>query len=345
MSGIDAPGVPVEAAPDRPVSVRKRLFRLVRLAAFALVGTLLALPCGLGMVGILGVVNAPCSESGATPQSAGLAYQDVRIPSRSGGEYAGFFIPGAPSGGQSDATRAQGTIIVAPNYSAGRSSMLYEAAPLVRAGYNVLMYESRRCANKGALSLGYRDVEDIGDALGFLRDNAPTLGIDPARVALHGFSSAGAAATMAGAALPGVRGVLAEGGYHNLGVIIGLDRPPANALEALLFFGIRLGYRLATGDDASVLDAYSAAPGIPPRPFLLIYGDQEITLAGARATLERVKAAAPDTRAALWVVPGADHGGYIAVAGEAEYLRRALPLYDCALLDRCAAWDQMWGNP
>lgn len=343
MSGIDAPGIPVGAVPEKGV-LRRRLLRLARLAAFAVFAPLAVLPCGLGMSGILGVVNAPCSDPGATPQDYGLAYREVSIPSRSRGSYAGFFIPGVLSDADHDPARAQGTIIVAPPYSAGRSTMLYEAAPLARAGYNVLMYESRPCANKGPLSLGYRDVEDIADALRFLRDNAASLGADPARVALHGFSSAGAAATMAGAALPDVRGVVAEGGYHNLGVIIGLDRAPNNALEALLFFGIRFGYRLATGDDANVLDAYGAAPNIAPRPLLLIYGDREITLAGARDTLEHVRGRAPDSRAALWVVPGADHGGYLTVAGEAEYVRRALALYDCALLDRCAAWDGMWGD-
>lgn len=343
MSGIDAPAVPAETAPDKRVSLKKRLFRLARLAAFALITPLIVLPIGLGMFGILGVVSAPCSDSGVTPRDHGLNYRDVSIPSRSGGSYAGFFMPGTPSE-MGDGSRAAGTIIVPPPYNGNRSGMFYEAVLLARSGYNVLTYESRPCAGKGALSLGYRDVEDIGDALAFLRANADALRIDPDRVALHGFSSAGAASTMAAAALPEVRGVLAEGGYHNLGAIMGMDRPPKNFLESLLYVGIRLGYRLATGDDASVLDPYGASPGIPPRPLLLIYGSREVTLAGAQATLARVKATAPDTRAALWVVQDADHGGYMGTAGEGEYMRHALPLYDCALLDRCAAWDEMWGE-
>jgi hypothetical protein len=116
-------------------------------------------------------------------------------------------------------------------------------------------------------------------------------------------------------------------------------------LETLLQFGLTLAYRLSTGDDSSVLDPAVAVVKIPPRPVFFVYGSKEISLGGALDMLNSVRTAAPDTMAALWIVPGADHGGYIGAVGEAEYTRQALAFYDCALLAECAQWNTTWEKP
>ena len=334
MTARSAPTAPASDAGVRP---RRRALRLARLALVAVILPIVVIPTGIGAFGMWVIVYAPCATGGRTPGDYGLSYIPISIPSRTGGAFRGFFIP-APL----DSERRNGTIIVPPAFAGGQDGMLYEAGPLARAGYNVLVYESRACAGRSPLSLGYRDVEDIGDALAFLRQNPHEIQVDMDRLALHGFSSAGAASIMAAGHYPEIRAVLAEGGYHDLSVFMGLDGRSRNALESFLLFGTRAAYRLATGDDPAVLNAIDAIGHVPPRPILLIYGSDETSLDGARAMYALLRAAAPDAMAALWVVPGAGHGAYIQAAGEDTYMQRALALYDCALLEDCAAWHLLW---
>jgi pimeloyl-ACP methyl ester carboxylesterase len=66
---------------------------------------------------------------------------------------------------------------------------------------------------------------------------------------------------------------------------------------------------------------------ITPRPILLIYGTEEASLSGA---LEQLAAAGDN--AELWVVDGADHGDYLAVA-PGDYEQRVIAFFDRALLE------------
>jgi hypothetical protein len=128
--------------------------------------------------------------------------------------------------------------------------------------------------------------------------------------------------------------VLAEGGYHNADVQMGIETA-RNITDAMILFGARLAYRLATGEDPSVLSPIDAIRHIPPRPILLVYGSRENSLNGARAQLASARAADPNTMADLWIVPDAVHGSYVFTAGEEEYKRHVLPFYNCALIAQC----------
>lgn len=317
---------------------RHRRFRLARRVALLLVALILLLPLGLGAGAMLFLIRPPCADSGATPAIRNLTYRDILIPSPARGAFRGFFISGAESP-NSDPARRSATIIVLPTYNGGRGSLFYEALPLAASGYNVVMFESRSCRGM-ALSLGYRDTEDAADVLAYLKNNADGIKVDLDRLAFHGFSSAGAGAIFSGARYPEVRAVLAEGGYQKLSEYMGID-PQGRFLETLLQFGFLNTYRLATGDDFSVLNTLDAVSQIPPRPLFLVYGSLESTLEGARQQLAAARTTKPDTNAKLWVVPGANHGGYVSSVGEAEYLRHTLAFYDCALLDHCVTWNEL----
>jgi hypothetical protein len=103
-------------------------------------------------------------------------------------------------------------------------------------------------------------------------------------------------------------------------------------------------YRLTTGYDVTVLSPLDAITKIPPRPIFLIYGSIEPSLPGAKEQLATVRAADPNAPADLWVVPGAWHGGYVSVAA-AEYERRVVAFYDCALLAQCGQWNALRQQP
>jgi dienelactone hydrolase len=314
---------------------RRYWFRLLRLALFAVILTILAAPTAIGALITWGLTHTGCvhASPGVSPASYGFQYRDIDIPAHLGGVYRGYFIPGTNGA----------TIIVPPPVSTDRSGMLYEAEILARHGYNVLLYEARACAGKGPGSLGYLEVDDVGDVLSFLKQNSASVQVDRGRLALHGFSSAGATSIMAAARYPEIRAVVAEGGYHDAKTAMGIGTDQSIP-DKLILFGAQIAYRLATGFDLTVLSPLDAISKIPPRPIFLVYGSIEISLPGAKEQLAAVRAVDPNAPADLWIVPGAWHGGYVSVAA-AEYERRVVAFYDCALLAQCGQWNTLRQQP
>jgi pimeloyl-ACP methyl ester carboxylesterase len=214
--------------------------------------------------------------------------------------------------------------------------MLNETIALAKRGNGLLLWESRACKGQ-AISLGYSEMLDIGDVLKFVK-NTPAIQAKTSKIALHGFSAGGAAATLAAARYPEVDALLTEGGYHRWDAVTGLSYG-SGWLEWLIGVGGNLAYRVTTGQAATVLDPLSAIPQIVPRPIYFVYGEREASLDGARQQLAAALEKQPDTFAVLWVVPRADHSTYVADAGD-EYATRTGLFYDCAL--RNQGCEEFW---
>jgi hypothetical protein len=292
---------------------RRYWLRLTRFFIIALSITLLSLPILMGVLTTLGLLYAPCTDSPLTPADFGYTYEDITLQARAGGMFHGYFIPGANGA----------TIIIPPSLHSGRGSRLPVAEILLRHDYAVFIFESRRCAEMGPLTLGYQEVDEVADALDYLLTRAD---VDPNRIGIHGFSSAGATAIMAAARLPALQAVIAEGGYGDFEENA-LGANYSNHLlgayfEALFRWSIKLTYGLIIGDDIHQLNPVAVIGEIAPRPILLIYGSQEVSLAGGR----QQKLAAGDN-AELWIVAGAGHGNYLQVAPD-EYERRIISFFD-----------------
>ena len=296
---------------------RRYWVRLIRLFIVTLTGVLLSLPFLIGVLSTVGLLYAPCSGSEPDPAAYGYGWEDVTIQARAGGSFRAYYIPG-----QNGAT-----IIVAPALAAPRGGRWSETLLLLQNGYGILTFESRRCAGMGPLSLGFKEIDEVADALDYLRQRAD---VDLDRIGVYGFSQAGATALMATARLPDIKAVVAEGGYGDFRTnAVGTARS-----EGLVSRYFEWGYsrsfsptyRLITGLDLAVLSPVSVIDQISPRPILLIYGSHEVSLSGAYAQL-----AAAGENAELWVVEGAGHGNYLAVAGE-KYEMRLVGFLDEALL-------------
>lgn len=289
--------------------------RLARAFVLALALALFALPFGAGLLSAWGLTRIPCFP-GVSPDAWGMAYEDVSFPSTRGITQRGYFIPGD----------RRATVMIVPAFNLGRGAELHYADVFHRAGFNVLTYNSRVCTSQGWMSLGYQEAEDVAAAYEYLRSRPD---VDPLRVGLHGYSAGGAAALMAMPRLPAVGSVSAEGGYHDYAAMLGLGSA-VTFFDSLFQTGVVFGYRLATGDDVSVLSPLAAIRQIGARPVLLIYGSREISLSGARVMLQ--EAQAHGVPAELWVVEGADHGDYLTVARQ-EFERRVVAFHRRALLD------------
>ncbi len=293
---------------------QRRRQRTLILAALAVLLAVGCTPTTLGFITTYGLLNPPCSDDGRTPGEFGHTWEDVALTASAGGTFRAFFIPGTNGA----------TVIIPPPYGGGRGVRLHEADVLARHGYAVLTFESRRCAGMGALSLGYKEVSEVGDALAYLRTRAD---VDPARIGIFGFSSAGATAVMSAARYPDLRAVVAEGGYGDFAEgAVGMGAGDGTFLETIFKWSLGMSYHVISGVDIDRLSPIDVIGQIEPRPILLFYGSRERSLPGAYDQLE---AAGPN--ATLWIVPGATHGNYLDVA-PAEFERRLVAFFDAALL-------------
>ncbi len=291
----------------------------LRLAVFFVVATslaLLGLPFLGGFLLAAGLVYSPCSDRGITPAHYGYAYEEITLPARVGGNFRGYFVPGTNGA----------AVIVIPALNAGRDGRLREAVLLARHGYAVFAFESRRCAGMGGVSLGYKEVDEVADALDYLLTRPD---VDPQRIGAYGFSSAGATAIMAAARLPQLKAVVAEGGYGDFAkdtLMPRVDGSLSSYFEAAFFWSVRQTYGLLTGSDINLLSPVDVIGRVASRPILLIYGSQEVSLSGARNQL-----AAAGDNAELWIVEGAGHGTYFDVAPQ-EYEAKLATFFDESLL-------------
>lgn len=292
---------------------RRYWLRLTAFFGITLAAALALVPAGAGGLMLWGLTHVGCARGGQ-PDEAGLAYEDVAFITSRGRTLRGFFLPGDNGA----------TVIVVPSLTNDRGGDLADAAIFQRAGFNVLMFDSPVCAGSPVHSLGYLEADDAEAAYRYL---ARRPDVDGGRVSIHGFSSAGSTSLFTAARVTELRAVSAKGGYHDLSEQLGLGQEQT-VFDRLFTGGAALAYRLATGNEVGVLKPLDAIARISPRPILLIYGSREVSLPGARRMLERANAAGG--RAELWIVDGASHGDYHAVAG-VEYERRLVEFHRRAL--------------
>jgi hypothetical protein len=286
--------------------------RVITLAVFAVLLVVIIVPAGAGFVTTYALLNPPCGDNGKTPGDYGHTWEDLTLQARAGGSFRAYFIPGTNGA----------AVIIPPPYGSGRGNRLHEADVLARHGYAVLSFESRRCAGMGSLSLGYKETDEVGDALDYLRSRHD---VNPDRIGVLGFSSAGATSVMAAARFHELRAAIAEGGYGDFAEgAVGLGTG-GTVLETFFKWSMAASYRLISGVDINKLSPEDVIGNITPRPVLLIYGSRERSLAGAYQQL-----AAAGENAELWVVEGARHGNYLTIAPE-EYEQRVTTFFDNAL--------------
>ncbi|MFN8375974.1 MAG: prolyl oligopeptidase family serine peptidase [Anaerolineae bacterium] len=292
---------------------RRYWLRLIILAVVGVAAGVFLPPLLIGVAMLWGLTHPACNPGG-TPAQFGMNYEDISFPSTRGVTQEGYFIPGTNGA----------TVIIPPAFGNGRGGDLHYAAVFNGAGFNVITFDGRVCTSYGHTSMGYVEVEDVEAAYAYLQTRPD---VDATRVTLHGFSSAGATSLMAAARMPAIRGVSAEGNYVDIPHALGMDQPQT-FLYSLTYWSASLTYRLVTGEDISVLSPIKAMATIGARPVLLIYG----TLDGAYADAPSLRDAAEAGGAAveLWIVEGARHGEYMAVAG-AEFDQRVITFHCEAL--------------
>jgi dipeptidyl aminopeptidase/acylaminoacyl peptidase len=287
--------------------------RLAKLTAAALVFGLVGAVVGVGLLASAiyahRLTHPGCGDTGTTPADAGIeGARDVTYPSHDGLTLRAWYLP--PQDGV--------VIILLPGAGGGRDGMLREGAILARNGYGLLMTELRSCAHpKGQATLGYREAEDLREAVTWVLDQP---GVD--RVGVLGFSLGGVTATLGAAQDKRIEAVVAEGGFYDLAADITNEGGPNRWWETLFHQAVLFFFRRETGIDARDISPISVIDRISPRPLLLIYGEQE-----AEETKPWEQLARAGEPKDLWIVPGCWHGGYLDVAPE-EWEERVVVFFD-----------------
>jgi pimeloyl-ACP methyl ester carboxylesterase len=201
---------------------------------------------------------------------------------------------------------------------------------LHRAGFNVLLYDSRGTGgSEGTFSLGVREVSDVRGAAAYLNRRQD---LHDHHYGLLGVSLGAGIAITAAAHLPSVRAVVADSPYANQEAVVQrLDSlhivgPVTIPLAPIAPWLVDrwLGTRLSS------FSPLRAARKLPPRALLLIHSKYDTNpttpLKDAR-TLAR--AAAP--YASLWIAPHGGHAEALAAQPTAykqrviSFFRRYLP--------------------
>ncbi len=271
---------------------------MIVVAVFTLIGTFITASFHL----------SPYPATIVRPADLPASFEDIAFTGGDNLTLRGWYAPP-----QNDAA-----IILLHGYYSNRNEMRFHARVLAEAGYGVLLYDERGSGESEGeqRSFGWKDVDDVGGALVFLKDRASWIG-------LLGCSIGGQIALRATVQYPEVRAVLADGPS----MVSASDLLPAAELAdlySLIFNDLSLKFLELRSGLRAPPPMIETIHQIAPRPVMLFAGANGSELGRIREYHARAGA-----NAQLWEIPGAHHcdGPYVAPD---EYARRMIAFFDAA---------------
>jgi dipeptidyl aminopeptidase/acylaminoacyl peptidase len=249
------------------------------------------------------------------PEATGIpGLRSVWIPRRDGARVSAWFAP--PANGA--------TIVLLHGTNADRTSLLWEARVLQRAGFGVVAVDwPGHGLSDGKVQWGAEERAALKATVDWLAAQ-PTA--DPERIGAIGFSNGGYILAQVAAVDPRLRAVV-------------LAATPPSLVEqsgwAFRRYGpLSRGAALLGLRRSGVVIDHEQAPmqlvgAIAPRPVLLIGGTDDQTVPAYMVRELYRQAREPRE---LWIVNGATHGHYDRSA-PVEYERRLVQFFSTALLD------------
>ncbi len=215
-------------------------------------------------------------------------------------------------------------VIICHGIGASKSDFTELAASLTRHGFAVLLFDFRAHGESEGRrsSLGYHEQKDVRAALDFLKARRE---IDPKHIGIYGFSMGASAAILAAARTGAFSAVIADSAFTSLKdeartAITGFYHLPSFPFLPLAVLTYELYFQTSIGN----IDPEREIAKIAPSPVLLIAGEGDALIPAENG--RRLFAAAKEPKE-LWIIPGADHGATLAVAGSA-YAERVGRFFD-----------------
>lgn len=259
-----------------------------------LAGILALVLLGIGYAATVPLMRRRVPDPPDDPAAYGMAGEEVQFPSRDGTLLGGLWI--AAEGD------ARGAIIMCPGQNGSLDKDIPQAAPLHRAGFNVLMIDWRAHGRSGGklVTLGALEQYDLLGALDFLAAR----GIE--RAGVLGLSMGAGTALQVAAYDERIAALIVDGAYPRVaGLLAGWARLhglPGPLLQPFARLALRIGALRArhTIYDANPLDTARHVSV----PVLFIHGERDPFVSTDEL---RALAAAVSGPVEVWAVPDAGH--------------------------------------
>jgi pimeloyl-ACP methyl ester carboxylesterase len=254
--------------------------------------------------------RAPRLRETGTPAEHGLVFEEVRIATVRRRHLFGWWLP-APG--------AAGTVVMLHGWGSNAELMLPIAAPLRRAGLNVLLFDARNHGNSDSDTFSSlpRFAEDLGQAIAWLERHDPGRA---ERIAVLGHSVGAGAALFQASQDPGISAVISIAAFAHPAQVTErylrhLHLPRLVTAVVIRYVEWLIGHRF---DTIAPLHTVSRIVC----PVLLVHGrdDQTVPVDDARRIL--ANAHAPHVR--LLEIDGAGHNSTEHIEWHAPALLRFL---------------------
>jgi uncharacterized protein len=214
-------------------------------------------------------------------------------------------------------------VIMVHGGSANRAWFITEATELARRGIGVLMFDSRACGeSEGKVQTwGDQETRDVDAAVTYVVARPD---VNPNRIGIVGYSIGASSASMVAARDPRLRAVFLNAIWPTLQDELIYKSSFPKAMTSWLAFR---AFDVA-GVNWQAVRPIDALPQIAPRPLVILAGEFDADTPLPQAQRSFAAAAEPK---AFWMVPGADHDGYLTIGGDA-YLKRFGDFFSTALL-------------
>lgn len=246
----------------------------------------------------------PSSSLKATPETVGLAYEDIWL-SMPLGNVHGWWIPAAPNAP---------VVLYFHGNGSNLGDLVSRAERLHRLGIAVLLIDYRGYGrSQGAFPSEDSVYEDATAAWHYLTQ---TRQIAPEKIVLYGQSIGGAVAIEMAIRHPEAAGVIVESSFTSMRAMIGQTLPAS--------FLLPLDWLLTQHFDSL------SKVGLLQVPILLIHGTADETIPASMS--QDLWAVAPYPKQLL-LIPGADHNNVARLGGE-HYLQPVQAFIEQASLTR-----------
>ena len=252
------------------------------------------------------------------PDNFGLKYEDVSFLSRDGLTLRGWWLEG---GGRKQA------IVMIHGANGDRADqgikMLDIAGEMVKAGYNVLMFDLRGHGQSEGerLSLGYYEQSDLLGAIDYVKQRGMN------KIYVIGFSMGAATALMTAANCKLIDAIVADSSFAYLADIVEPQFSKRSNLPKLFIPLITFFMKKIYGIDLSMPKPIDAVRQLTMPPILIIHGGQDNTVPVKHASILAKASRNPNTM--LWIVPEAEHVGSYRSRPK-EYITKVLSFFDQA---------------
>lgn len=243
-------------------------------------------------------IDACNLEHAYTPETYGVAYQEVSFAAREDGlQIAAWYLPNPD---------ADAAIIIVHGRDASKQCAATETivafqSELYKAGYAVLAIDLRGHADSEGerYSFGVYERRDVLGAVEFLIDKGFTAG----KIGVVGLSMGGAAVNGAAAESEAIGAVVTEGTFAEFYPLVEAEWENESGLPNFFLPGVLLMNQVMYGYSIADINPAAEIAAASPRPMLIIHCTEDEMVPVSHMT--ELQAAAP--HAETWVMDNCDH--------------------------------------